>query len=131
MMIGGVGHLVAIVSVAISQNKPYDFRLVSLIATGGILAYPGMVNLALSRWIWRGREWAFGVSALCTIPLLAYLVLLLFARIPPDSTDPFAGAGDSARTTVLINGIYLAVLFSAWVPLRRRSSSSPWRMSGQ
>jgi hypothetical protein len=49
MMLGGVGHLVAIVSVAISQHKPYDFRLVSLIATGGILLYPGLVNLAVGR----------------------------------------------------------------------------------
>lgn len=102
-VIGAVGHLVAVVAVAVHQHKPFDFRLVSLIATGGMLLYPGLLNLGISKWIGRGRQWAFAMSAFGTIALLAYAILLLFMKTPPDPTNPFAGAGGTARilTTIL------------------------------
>ena len=38
--IAGILHTTAVISVALKQGKPYNFRLVSLLATGGILIYP-------------------------------------------------------------------------------------------
>ena len=50
---GGVGHLFGVVATALDQGRPYDSRMVSLLATGGILVYAGTLNIALSRSIRR------------------------------------------------------------------------------
>jgi hypothetical protein len=56
--IAGIAHTTAVISVALREGKPYDFRLVSLLATGGVLVYPGLINIGISRWIRRGHPWA-------------------------------------------------------------------------
>ena len=120
MVIGGTGHLVAVISLALAQDKPYDFRLVSLIATGGILIYPGLLSLGLSRWLGRGRDWAFAMCTFGTMALLIYLVLLLFLKAPPDSADPIAGVDPTPRYSTMIVGLYLGLLIAVWASLRRR-----------
>jgi ribose/xylose/arabinose/galactoside ABC-type transport system permease subunit len=52
--IAGIAHTAAVISVAVKQGKPYDFRMVSLLATGGVLVYPGLINIWVSRWIRQG-----------------------------------------------------------------------------
>lgn len=119
MILGGGGHLIAIIAVALEQHNPFDFHLISLIATGGILLYPGLLNLGISKWIGRGNPWAFAMSAFATASILIYLVLLLFESIPAENTDPFAGAGSSARYSILINGSYLVIILVVWIDMRR------------
>ena len=120
MIVGGAGHLIAVIAAALDQHKPFDFHQISLIATGGILLYPGLLNLALAKRIKHGKPWAFAMSAFATAALLAYLVLLLFQTIPPKNTDPFAGAGSSARYSILINGTHLVVLLAVWIGVVKR-----------
>ena len=80
--VAGVSHTIAVISVALRQGKPYDFRLVSLLATGGVLVYPGLINIGISRWIGHGHPWALAMSAVVTLPLLVYEGFL-FPRITP------------------------------------------------
>ena len=48
--IAGIAHTTAVISVALGEGKPYDFRLVSLLATGGVLIYPGLIsNIGIGR----------------------------------------------------------------------------------
>jgi galactitol-specific phosphotransferase system IIC component len=101
--IAGISHLTAVISVALKQGKPYDFRLVSLLATGGVLVYPGLINIGISRWIKQGHPWALAMSAVVTLPLLVYEALLVPAR----HSNQMAG--------VIINGLYLCFLIVAWV----------------
>ena len=122
MIIGGGGHLIAIIAVAVNQHRPFDFHLISLIATGGILLYPGLLNLGISKWIGRGNLWAFAMSSFATASLLIYMVLLLFQCIPAENTDPFAGAKSSARKAILINGSYLVILLVVWIDVHRRKT---------
>ena len=48
--IAGVLHTISVISLAVRQGKPYDFRMVSLLATGGVLIYPALINIGTSRW---------------------------------------------------------------------------------
>jgi len=119
-VIAGTGHLVGVVSAAVNQHKPFDFRLVSLIAIGGMLLYAGLLNLGVSRWLRRGRPWAFAMSTSGTIALLAYAILLMFMKTPPDPTDPFAGASSTALGLATMESICLAFLLAGWSSLRGR-----------
>ena len=125
MVIGGAGHLMGVVGAAVHRHKPFDFRLVSLIAIGGMLLYPGLLNLGISKSIWRGKQWAFAMSAFATVALLVYAILLLFMKTPPDPTDPFAGASSTAAALSTILIIYLVFLLPGWIAVRRRQRRSP------
>ena len=103
MSIAGVLHTTAVISVALRQGKPYDFRLVSLLATGGILIYPGLINIGISPWIKQGHPWALAMSAVVTVPLLVYEALL----VPAHHSNQVFG--------VILNGLYLCFLIVAWV----------------
>ena len=111
--------MVAVISVALAQDKPFDYRLISLIATGGILAYPGLLSLVICKWLGEGRDWAFAMCIFGTMALLMYLVLLLFMKVP-DPTVPFAGVCSQAHYSSMIVGAYLGLLIAVWVSLRRR-----------
>jgi len=108
--IAGILHTTAVISVALRQGKPYDFRLVSLLATGGILIYPGLINIGISPWIKQGHPWALAMSAVVTLPLMVYQALLVPAH---HSNQMFA---------VILNGLYLCFLIIAWVNTRRSSA---------
>jgi hypothetical protein len=101
--IAGIFHTTAVISVALRQSKPYDFRMVSLLATGGILVYPALINIGISRWIKQGHPWALAMSAVVTLPLMVYEALLVPAR----HSNQMLG--------VIINGLYLCFLTIAWV----------------
>ena len=101
--IAGIFHTVAVISVAVKQGKPYDFRLVSLLTTGGILIYPGLINIGISRWIKQGHPWALAMSAVVTLPLLVYEALL----VPAHHSNQVFG--------VIFSGLYLCFLIVAWV----------------
>ncbi len=97
MVVPGVLHTVAVIGSKLKHNKPYDFRFVSLIATGLILTYVGALNIALSRWIKRGRAWAIAMSAAATSFLCVYLILL----------QPIK----NVRLAIIVHGCYLCLLF--------------------
>ena len=99
--IAGIAHTTAVISVALSEGKPYDFRLVSLLATGGVLVYPGLINIGISRWIRQGHPWALAMSAVVTLPLLVYEALL----VPAHHSNQALG--------VIISGLYLCFLIIA------------------
>jgi len=99
--VAGIAHTTAVISVAVRQGKPYDFRLVSLLATGGILVYPGLINIGISRWIKQGHPWALAMSAVVTLPLLVYEALL----VPAHHSNQALG--------VIISGLYLCFLIVA------------------
>lgn len=86
------------------------------------MLYSGLLNLGISKWIGRGKPWAFAMSAFATASLLIYMVLLLFQNIPAENTDPFAGAKSSARKSILIHGSYLVILLVALIDLRKRKT---------
>ncbi len=106
--IAGISHLTAVISVALRQGKPYDFRMVSLLATGGVLVYPGLINIGISRWIRQGHRWALAMSAVVTLPLLVYEALL----VPAHHSNQAFG--------VIANGLYLFFLIRAGVSHSRR-----------
>ena len=109
--IAGIFHTTAVISVALRQGKPYDFRMVSLLATGGILVYPGLINIGISRWIKQGHPWALAMSAVVTLPVLVYEALLVPAR----HSNQVWG--------VIANGLYLCFVIMAWVSQRERPVS--------
>ena len=74
--VSGIIHTGAVIGAALKNKKPYDFRLVSLIATGLILVYFGSLNIGISRWIKQGRPWAIAMSGVVTFYLWVYLGLL-------------------------------------------------------
>lgn len=106
--IAGVLHTTSVISVALRQGKPYDFRLVSLLATGGVLVYPALINIGISRWIRQGHPWALAMSAVVTLPVLVYQALL----VPAHHSSQMLG--------VIANALYLGFLTSAWVSENRR-----------
>jgi hypothetical protein len=101
--IAGILHTIAVISVALQQGKPYDFRMVSLLATGGILIYPALINIGVSRWIRLGQSWALAMSAVVTLPVLVYQALL----VPAHHSNQMFG--------VIINALYLCFLIEAGV----------------
>ncbi len=121
MVITGAAHLLAVISAALAQDKPYDFRFVSLIATGGIIIYVGLLNLGVSKWLGQSKGWAFSMSAFGTAAYLVYLVLLLFLKASPDSTDPFAASGAASRYSTMIMGSYFGLLVAVWIWVRGKS----------
>jgi hypothetical protein len=106
--IAGVLHTTSVISVALRQGKPYDFRLVSLLATGGVLIYPALINIGISSWIRQGHLWALAMSAVVTLPVLVYQALL----VPAHHSNQIFG--------VIGNALYLGFLTSAWVSENRR-----------
>ena len=119
----GGGHLYGVTVRALAEGLPFDYRLVSLLATGGIVAYPGLTNLALARWLWLGRDWAFAMCAANAAVSLAYLLLLLAARTRPDLV------GRELPLAIVIVGTYVFALVSLWV--WHRSAARPGVRSGR
>lgn len=115
MVLMGGGHLSAVVSSAFAHNQTLDYRLVSLITTGVMLAFPGLLSVALCPWLWKGRNWAYGMCIVSTFILMIYLSLLLFAG----SLDP-TKVGSELNVASIIVGSYLAILILVWISMRLR-----------
>jgi hypothetical protein len=104
--IAGVLHTSAVISVALKQGKPYDFRMVALLATGGFLIYTGLINIGISRWIRQGRPWALAMSAVVVLPLMVYEALIF----PAHHSNHFFG--------VIVTALYLCFLIRVAVSRR-------------
>ena len=98
--VAGIVHTIAVVGAAWKSNKPYDFRLVSLISTGLLLVFFGSLHVGVSRWIKQGRPWALAISAVVTLYLWIYLALLV--------------ALGRQGSTFLLVGFYLFFLLAVW-----------------
>src|SRR5687768_456331 len=77
LVMGGLGHLYAVVNIKIAKNHPVDFRFVHLLAIGAFLLLVGGIDLVSSWRMWRGSRYALLVSAAATVTLLGYLGVLL------------------------------------------------------
>jgi hypothetical protein len=115
MMLMGGGHLYAVIVGALAQGNPLDYRMVSLVTTGVMLAFPGLLSVVLCPWLWRGKNWAYGMCLISTLILMIYLSLLLFAR----ALDP-AKVGSELNAAVMTVGAYLVILIAVWVSIRIR-----------
>jgi len=109
LLLMGNGHLTAVVALAEEQGRPLDARLVSHIATSGYLMFPALFSLIVARWLWLGRDWAYGTSIFNASVLMAYLVLLLF--MVPSEPDTVGSELDVAAIAV---GSYIAILAGVW-----------------
>ena len=118
LMLMGGGHLYGVISAALAQGKPFDHRLVSLILTGSILAYPGLLSLSLSPWIWQGRPWACAMCVAAAAPSLIYVVLLLIVEALPGRSP---AVGSELNLAALVVGVLLATLIAVWASLRNRT----------
>ena len=80
-----------------------------MMATGGVLLVPGLLNLGLAWWILRGRRFAIVTAFLGTLAAFAYLFYLFLVGVPD---HPIA-------TFVIIVGAYLALLAAALRSLKQ------------
>lgn len=100
LILGGQGHLAAMLEVVRESRQPLGFEHLSILATGGILLVPGMLNLGLAWWILRGRRAAVLTALLATLAAFVYLVYLLIIGVPD---HPIA-------TFVIVLGVHLFML---------------------
>jgi len=122
LFFGGWGHLSAILETRAGQ--PFDYRFVSLLTTSGILMFPGIIGIATSYWLWRGRTWAYVSCLLSASALMLYLVLLIYmkAQVPNDAT----AAGDEVYAATGPALTYLVVMLSVllWLNSGRKRELS-------
>jgi hypothetical protein len=121
LVLGGVGHLIAILKTRAGQ--PFDYRFVSLVTTSGILIFPGLVGIVTSFWLWRGRTWAYASCLVSGSALMLYLVLLICmkAQVPDAATE----AGDEVYFMSGLVVAYIAVTLGALLRLQRRRTREP------
>lgn len=121
LLLAGGGHLSAILGTRAGQ--PFDYRFVSLLTTSGILMVPGVVAIATSYWLWRGRSWAYVSCLLSTGALLLYLSLLLYMKtqVPAGST----AAGDEVYFVTGLASVHLVVIAAVLSWLHRGRAREP------
>ncbi len=104
MVVGGIGHMLGVISTTLRENRPYDPKMVLLLTTGGVLIYVGGVNAVISRWIRQGVGWALVTSAVVSVALIGYFLLV----------RPLPNSGSMLRVSIVSHGLYLALLGIAW-----------------
>ncbi|MFT7287821.1 MAG: putative membrane protein [Halieaceae bacterium] len=121
MLLMGGGHLYGIISGALARESSLDYRLVSLITTGLLMALPGVVSLACLKWLWQGATWAYAMCILSASALMVYLGLLLSIQ-DRDATK----VGSELDTAAIVVAVYLTVMIGTWVylKLQARAASS-------
>ncbi|MBI3698116.1 MAG: hypothetical protein HY238_25185 [Acidobacteria bacterium] len=112
-VIGGVGHSVAVTSVALSERK-YGPLTILRFTTGAMLLYSGMMSVVLYRAIKAGRRWAVGVGAANGLLFWLYLLFLL----------PLPGTGGTVRPMLGLWSVYLLWLGAAVLASRRRDGAA-------
>jgi hypothetical protein len=104
MTLMGGGHAWGV----LAQSEPSDptfARMAALVATGVVVALPGLLALALSRALWKGRRWAYAVCLITALSLMAYLFYLL-AYVAPNSTT----VGSELDMATIVVGVYAVSL---------------------
>jgi len=100
LILGGYGHLEAIIAGIRSQGEQPGMAFLPRMATGGVLLIPGLFNIAASPWIWLGKSQALLLSLVLTLASFLYFVYLLVVGVPDHPIAAFA----------VIVGAYLALL---------------------
>ena len=114
LVAGALGHLNAVVNVAIAQDRPFDFRFVHLVGIGAILLLVGGIELVSSWRMWRGSKYALLLSAVATVVLLGYFVVLLML---PQRGDPILAF-------LIMQSAYLAVASAGALYMRWRRTTA-------
>lgn len=120
MLLMGGGHLNAILGRFFASGAAVDYRFVSLVSTGAFLLLPGLVALASTLGLWRGRRWAFVACFLSAAVLLAYLGLLHLIREPAPGEPVRLGSELHVATAIV--GAWLLVLIVGWALGTRRDA---------
>ena len=109
-LIGGVGHSVAVVSLALKEPEYGPLQMLRL-TTGAILVFAGGITLAMYPGIRAGRRGAVGVGAATG---LLFWLHLLFVR-------PLPGTGGTVPPMLGLWSIYLLSLgaAAAWLVMGR------------
>ncbi len=119
LMLMGSGHISAVLSAADEAGRDLDYRLLSIMSTGGFLFYSGLFNVVMARWMWLSREWAFGVCIFTTSALLFFLILLL--RVKLAQTAPSENVGTELFYACAAAATTIGILAVSWFLLRRRA----------
>ncbi len=121
MLLMGGGHLYAVITDALANDRPLDYRLVSLITTGLLMALPGLVSLFCLKWLWQRRTWAYAMCILSASALMVYLALLLSIEVR-DMTK----VGSELDAAAMIVALYLVVMIGTWgyLKFQARGASS-------
>ncbi len=102
-VISGVGHSVAVASLALSDTQEYGALTILRFTTGAMLLYSGAMNIALYRAIRAGRRWAIRIAAATCLLFCLYLLFLF--RLP--------GTGGTVPPMLGLWSAYLLVLGAA------------------
>ena len=109
--IGGVGHSVAVVSLALRETEGYGPLVILRFTTGEMLLFSGAMNIALSRAIWTGRRWAIGVGVAAGLLFWLHLVFVF----------PLPGTGGTVPRVLGAWSAYLLWLGAAAFASRRET----------
>ncbi len=112
-LLAGVGHSVAVVSLALSATQEYGPLVILRFTTGAMLLYSGAMNIAVYRAIRAGRPWAVGIGAATCLLFSLYLLFLL----------PLPGTGGTAWPMLGLWIVYLPVLGAAALRSRRQDGA--------
>lgn len=82
LLVGAVGHLVAVWPGFDVLLQPGNGAARLTILPGLILVLTGLLNLACAPGLWQGRGWAIRSSSVCNLLLAVYLVVLLLGELP-------------------------------------------------
>ena len=111
--ITGVGHSMAVASVALSE-RVYGNLQVLWFTTGAMLVYTGAMNAALHRAIKVGQRSAIAVSIATTSLFLLYMLFHL----------PMLGNEETVRPMLGLWSLYLPWVVAAAVSTRRAASGA-------
>ena len=90
-VLAGVGHSVAVASLALSGSEQYGPLTILRFTTGAMLIYAGAMGVALYRPIRASRRWAMGVSAATTFLFCLFLLFLFFLTGTGETVPPMLG----------------------------------------
>lgn len=89
LMMGAYGHIAAVRPMMDAEGTaPGSLRLW---LPGLILAFAGMLSVALSKWLWAGMRLAVAAALLINALALAYFLYLLWTGVPNHPVGLFAG----------------------------------------
>lgn len=116
----GVGHSLAVGSLALSGAEEYAPLTILRFTTGALLIYTGVMSTALYRPLKAGSSWAIRVSAATSLLFCLYLVFLL----------PLPGTGGTVPP--MLGGWSVNFLFLAGAMMLSRSRGTPeWKRTAK